>query len=142
MSAEFPKLSTKRLILRQPTLSDVSDIVKHINNPKISDATATIPYPYEEKNAIFWVDMASKNFENKGAYIFAIEHRQIGALIGGIGLHINAAHHQAELGYWLSEEYWNQGLMTEAIGRVINSQYAQNLRNTFYQKPSLRSNHD
>lgn len=120
MSSEFPKLSSKRLILRQPTLSDISDIVKHVNNPKISDATASLPYPYEEKNAVAWVDMASKGFKNKEAYIFGIEHREVGTLIGGIGLHINAAHRQAELGYWLSEEYWNQGLMTEAIGRVID----------------------
>jgi len=120
MSAEFPKLSTKRLILRQPTLSDLPDIVKHINNPKISDATSTIPYPYEEENAVSWVNMASKGFEDKGTYIFAIEYREIGKLIGGIGLHINAAHRQAELGYWLSEEYWNQGLMTEAMKQVID----------------------
>ena len=120
MSAEFPILTTNRLILRLPTLADTLDIVKHANNPKIADATATLPYPYHKDDAIFWINMAEEGFENKAIYIFGIEHQAIGKLIGGIGLHLNTTHRQAELGYWLSEMYWNQGLMTEAIASVIN----------------------
>jgi Acetyltransferases, including N-acetylases of ribosomal proteins len=120
MLAKFPKLSTKRLILRSPNLSDVSNIIKHANNPKISDATATLPFPYHEKDAVFWIETSEKGFKNQDAYIFAIEYLQAKGVIGGIGLHINATHRQAELGYWLSEKYWNQGLMTEAIRCIIN----------------------
>ena len=119
MFEEFPKLTSKRLILRSPSLNDVEDIVKNVNNPKISDATATLPYPYFEKDAVFWIGMSEKGLENNDAYIFAIEHLKAKGVIGGIGLHINATHRQAELGFWLSEEYWNQGLMTEAIGRIL-----------------------
>jgi len=129
MNIEFPKLSTNRLILRQPTLTDLADIVKHVNNPKIADATATIPYPYKEENGLSWISMSSEGFKDKVAYIFAIEYPEIKELIGGIGLHINPVHRQAELGYWLSEKYWNQGLMTESIGRVINFGFEElNLR--------------
>ena len=120
MSAKFPILTTNRLILRAPTLNDLSDIVHHVNNPKIADATATIPYPYKDENAIFWIKMAEDGFKKKEVYIFGIQHQEVGELIGGIGLHLNPTHRQAELGYWLSETYWNQGLMTEAIARVIN----------------------
>ena len=119
MFVEFPNLFSNRLILRSPSLSDVENIVKHINNPKITDATATLPYPYEKKDAVFWLNMSAEGFEKENAYIFAIEHREIGELIGGIGLHLNKIHRQAELGFWLSENYWNQGLMTEAIGQII-----------------------
>ncbi len=120
MNSEYPILSTKRLMLRLPTLSDLSDIVQHANNPKIADATATLPYPYHKNDAVFWINMAEEGFKNKEIYIFGIEHREVGELIGGIGLHVNATHRQAELGYWLSEKYWNQGLMTEAIASVIS----------------------
>lgn len=120
MNTEFPTRLTERLILRQPTLKDVSDIIQHINNPKIADATASIPYPYKEENAISWVNMANEGFKNKEVYIFAIQHREVGQLIGGIGLHLNRTQQQAELGYWLSEKYWNQGFMTEAMEQVIN----------------------
>jgi RimJ/RimL family protein N-acetyltransferase len=125
MSGTFPTLTTNRLILRAPTLNDISDIVNHINNPKIADATATIPYPYQEENAISWIKMAENGFKNKEVYIFAIEHQERDELIGGIGLHLNPTHHQAELGYWLSEIFWNQGLMTEAIAKVINFGFQQ-----------------
>lgn len=120
MSDKFPTLATNRLILRAPTLNDLSDIVNHINNPKIADATATIPHPYKQENAVSWVKMAAEGFEKKELYIFGIQHQKVGELIGGIGLHLNPTHHQAELGYWLSEIYWNQGMMTEAMASVIN----------------------
>ena len=141
MLAEFPKLSTDRLFLRPPTLSDVSNIIQHANNPKISDATATLPFPYHEKDAVFWIEMSENGFKNKDAYIFAIEFLQAQGVIGGIGLHINGTHRQAELGYWLSEKYWNQGLMTEAIGCILNFGFEQlNLRKIhavhFTQNPS------
>ena len=40
-----------------------------------------------------------------------------GEATGGIGIRIGADvhRHTAELGYWLSEEFWQRGIMTEAV---------------------------
>jgi RimJ/RimL family protein N-acetyltransferase len=40
------------------------------------------------------------------------------AAVGGIGIHlgIDVHRHTAELGYWLGEEFWARGIMTEAVG--------------------------
>ena len=85
MNGKFPILSTNRLILSLPTLSDIADIVKHVNNPRIADATATIPYPYQRENAVAWIKMATEGFDNKTVYIFAIKHQKVGEVIGGSG---------------------------------------------------------
>ena len=68
------QLSTERLILRKPQATDVSAIIKHINNPKIAEMTANIPYPYTEDGAIFWINMANQGLKNKDKYVFAIVH--------------------------------------------------------------------
>ena len=40
-------------------------------------------------------------------------------MIGAIGLEINKEDHNAELGYWLGREFWNQGYCTEAAIAMI-----------------------
>lgn len=115
----YPRLETERLILRKPEASDIASIVQHINNPNVAEPTLNIPYPYHPDDAVFWINMARQGFLNKEKYIFALAHRAIGAVIGGVGLHIKTRFNHAELGYWISEDFWNQGLMSEAVARVI-----------------------
>lgn len=116
----YPELETTRLILRKPSASDIPNIVKHINNPKIADATLNIPYPYNTDHAIFWINMAHQGFANQDKYVFVIEDRETGEVIGGIGLHLTKRFNRAEFGYWLSESFWNKGLMSEALKRMID----------------------
>ena len=40
-------------------------------------------------------------------------------MIGAIGLEVNKTDHNAELGYWLGRDFWNQGYCTEAAVSVI-----------------------
>jgi RimJ/RimL family protein N-acetyltransferase len=44
-----------------------------------------------------------------------------GACIGGIGLILNSDVYvySAEIGYWLGEPFWNQGIATEAVRQMI-----------------------
>ena len=51
----FPTLSTARLVLSLPTISDLEDIIIiHANSTsEIAENTITFPYPYEEKHAHF-----------------------------------------------------------------------------------------
>ena len=51
---------------------------------------------------------------------FAITLRQSGRMIGTIGfMWVNTDHRSAEVGYSLARDYWNQGIMTEALRAVI-----------------------
>jgi RimJ/RimL family protein N-acetyltransferase len=56
----------------------------------------------------------------QAATIFCIEID--GAAVGGIGVHPgqDVHRHTATLGYWLGEEFWGHGIMTEAVSAVTN----------------------
>ena len=106
----FPTLSTARLVLSLPTVSDLEDIIFHANSTsEIAENTITFPYPYEEKHAHFWLKMAEEGFAKKDANIFAIREKENLKLIGAIGLHVDLANRKAEIGYWLGKSFWNKG---------------------------------
>lgn len=52
----------------------------------------------------------------------AIAHPTTNAIIGGIGLELGSdvACRTAEFGYWLSEEYWGQGIMSEVAKAFVD----------------------
>lgn len=116
----FPKLETKRLLLDQIKSSDISSIVAYANNKNITDTTRTMPHPYYEKDAIKWIQAANEGFYSKNLYQFAIRTKSDGHFIGGIGLTVNVIHNRAELGYWLVENFWNNGYTSEAVKALLH----------------------
>lgn len=116
----FPTLETKRLRLRALTEHDIPQIVTYANNPRIAEMTLSIPYPYRQKHAKRWIDVAEKGFSDKNHFIFAICRLTTDAFIGGIGLDINVEANRAELGFWIGEPFWNRGYMTEAVHAALS----------------------
>ena len=103
--------------LRPWQLSDLSDLVKFANNEKIaSRLTDMFPHPYTKEDGIKFIEMAR---QHDPLQIFALEIE--GRAAGAIGLHPQQDIHRlnAELGYWLAEEYWGHGIMPEAIRVMI-----------------------
>lgn len=115
----FPVLETDRLRLRKPVVRDVSRILDYANNPKIEEMTLSFPYPYEEKDAISWLEKSNRGFADEDHFIFAICLAQSDEFMGGIGLDINQRFNRAELGFWIGEPFWNNGYVTEAVREVL-----------------------
>lgn len=100
--------------------NDLESLIKHANNPKIAQfMTNAFPYPYIEENGKAFIKMASTGNPTN---IFAIEVE--GNAVGGIGIHpqSDVMCKNAELGYWLGEQYWGRGIITKAIQEMV--QYA------------------
>lgn len=114
----YPILKSDRLILKIPQASNIPDIIQYANNVNISNNLISLPHPYAEKDAIFWLNMAHQGFQNKENYIFGI-HLDKNKFIGGIGLHTHARDNHAELGYWIGEPHWNKGIVTEAVAIML-----------------------
>lgn len=115
----FPKLESNRLILNRIRLSDVEKIVEYAGNIKIARYTLNIPHPYNEEDAVFWINSANQGYLNKTQFTFAIRLKESGVFIGGVGLKINKRFNRSELGYWIGEPYWNQGYASESVGRML-----------------------
>ncbi len=117
------KLITKRLILRDLEKKDSKDLIENVNNLKVSRYTELIPYPYTTKDSKWFVskclkDRKKKNREN---YELGIELKSNKKLIGMVSLSgVNDFSRTASLGYWLGEKYWRQGIMSEAVNKMLD----------------------
>lgn len=98
--------------LRELKSDDREWLVRYLNNEQLVRYLASrIPQPYGFDDATWWVEVGSK----EGAFVRAISFN--GAFCGVIGVYTKEADyaHAAELGYWVAQEYWNQGIASKAV---------------------------
>ena len=108
---------TQRLTLRRPDIADAHDMAGWINQYDVAKQTGTICHPHTYLHAEFWV-MISRNYWNRRlAYNYVIEND--GRVIGSIGLFRPKPEVEFEVGYMLSQTFWGQGLMTEAVKALL-----------------------
>ena len=115
----YPNLTTERLTLSTPQVTDIPNIIQYAGNIKVAENTLNMPHPYYEKDAVFWLNMAHEGFKNQDKYIFGIRLKDTNTLIGGMGLHLETRFNRAELGYWIGEPFWNKGYASEAARVVL-----------------------
>jgi [ribosomal protein S5]-alanine N-acetyltransferase len=112
MNAEMINLE-----LRPWSLADLDSLVKFANNRKIADnLTDAFPHPYSRDDGLAYIN----NFKEDNPFrVFAIEVD--GIPCGSIGISPQTDIHRknAEMGYWLAEDYWGRGIMTQAVNRMI-----------------------
>src|SRR5512143_750062 len=112
-----PELLTERLLLRDFRRADTADIVRLAGAREVAATTLRIPHPYTEADAEQFLKMRQ---ESRFGHSFAITLRSTGELCGGVGLHADAVHPRAELGYWIGVPYWGRGYATEAARAVVD----------------------
>lgn len=102
-------------LLRPWKTEDAEDLAKAADNPKIAaNLRNTFPSPYTLADANWFINDCISKGDSHG-FTWAIEVD--GKAAGGISITpLNDVYEKsAELGYWLSEEYWRQGIMTQAV---------------------------
>jgi len=109
-------LRTSRLILRPWRLGDEGALVRYVNNRKIwLNVRDSLPFPYTIEDAMQWVHL-SATLTHQVSFAMEWQHEAVGAI--GLILQEDVYRSSAEIGYWLGEPFWGQGLMTEAVDRV------------------------
>jgi RimJ/RimL family protein N-acetyltransferase len=106
--------------LRPWNMGDLDDLVKFANNKKIADnLTDAFPHPYSREDGIAYITAHHEIGEEDPVRVVAIEVD--GIPCGSIGVFPQTDIHRknAEMGYWLAEEYWGRGIMTEAVRLMI-----------------------
>lgn len=105
-------------LLREWKLSDAQNLASAINNKNVLDNLRDgIPYPYAEQDGKDFIT-AMLSADKNSTFAFAIEIE--GKVVGSIAVfrQNNIHFRTAELGYYLAEEYWGKGIMTEAVKQV------------------------
>lgn len=104
--------------LRKWKIEDVADVAHFANNEKIaSKLRDAFPYPYTEKDAEnYIVSCINSSADKQLCLAIVVGGRAVGSI--GVFLGGDVYKKSAELGYWLAEEYWGKGIMTEAVKRI------------------------
>lgn len=104
--------------IRKWELADATDLAMAVSNKNIQNNLRDgLPYPYTEKDGADFISAMLSADEN-GTFAFAITVDD--KVVGSIGVFRQGNIHRltAELGYYIAEEYWGRGIMTEAVRQI------------------------
>jgi [ribosomal protein S5]-alanine N-acetyltransferase len=107
------------IILRPWSIHDASELAEIANNKNIADNLRDLfPFPYSVKDARNWLKMILPgNLPPRNFAITSDKH-----LVGSIGIvpKVDIYRKNAEIGYFLSEKFWGQGIASRAIKAVTS----------------------
>ncbi len=103
--------------LRSWQMTDVPSLARYLNNRKIWDnCRDRLPFPYTEEDARSFIDYAMK-LREPSEYCIEINGEAVGNISFMRGTDVERFN--AEVGYWLAEPFWNQGIMSEALHEAL-----------------------
>jgi ribosomal-protein-alanine N-acetyltransferase len=102
-------------ILRSWKLTDLESVTIHSNNKKIQDRMSDA-FPVSSDR---WKAFIHHAIQDNFKLLRAIEIN--GVAVGGIGVspEKDVLRKNAELGYWISEEFWGKGIISDAIVQIV-----------------------
>lgn len=115
----FPVIETKRLVLREITISDAPTIYRYLSDEEVNryleGNTNTIS---EAEEYINWI---IHTFEQGTDIRWGIVEKESNKLIGDCGLgNIHEPKRSTEIGFMLAKEYWNKGYMSEVLSGILD----------------------
>ncbi len=115
----LPTLKTERLVLRKLVYSDRNDIFKYAQNPEVAKHLLWEPHQ-NISDTIEFLNIVYSAYNKNKAAPWGITLVNNDRIIGTAGfVSWDRDKKNAELGYALSQEYWNKGIGTEAVREVI-----------------------
>jgi ribosomal-protein-alanine N-acetyltransferase len=109
-----------QFFLRPLKITDAQSIYQHIKNREVRKYLLGVPNTYRLKDAVNFIRDVKKKEKMGTAYTFGIVLNDTRLVIGVISLEkIDKRHKNCELGCWLGRKYWNQGIMSEAVRRIL-----------------------
>ena len=105
------------ILLRKLRSEDAQQLAILANNKNIWDNVRdAMPHPYSLENAEAFINHVQ---EANPEWTLAIEFN--GTMVGMIGLHLqnDVYRNSAELGYWIGEPHWGNGIASEAVRLIV-----------------------
>jgi len=104
--------------LREWRLSDAASLAENANNINIwNNVRDYFPYPYSEEDGKQFIEIVLSKPKPVVDFAIVVDEKAVGGI--GIVLKDDVERISAEIGYWLGENYWNKGIMTEVVKGFI-----------------------
>ena len=103
--------------LRPWSIKDLPNLVKHANNFNIANNMFDgFPHPYTEEDGKKFIQVIKKSKD----LILCIDVN--GEAVGSAGIHLKKDIYRknAEIGYWLAEPFWGQGIITHVVPKLVD----------------------
>lgn len=106
-------LETERLILRELTADDFSDLFAVLSDP---ETMRHYPKPFDEEKVRNWIAWNRENYRVFGFGLWAVTLKDTGELIGDCGITMQNINTQIkpEIGYHIRRDHWRKGYASEA----------------------------
>ena len=106
--------------IRSWRIEDSQNLVKALNNQRILDNLRDgIPFPYTVSDAESFISaMLSSDRDTTYAWAITVDDIAVGSI--GVFRKDNVHRLTAEMGYYIAEEYWGKGIVTEAVKLACN----------------------
>ena len=123
----FPKISGRLVDLRGLSIRDANDISR-LMTYNISKSLWEVPYPYSFEHAQNFINSSRRDFELLKAVNLGIQYKNNPegvSLVGIISLkNIDLYNKNANLGYWIGELYWGNGIASESVALVVTHAFS------------------
>ncbi len=121
--------------IRKWELSDAKDLAVALSNKKVQDNLRDgLPYPYTEQDGKDFISAMLSADENETfAFAITVDNTVIGSI--GVFRQENIHRQTAELGYYIAEEYWGKGIMTEAVRQICECVFSESDIIRIYAEP-------
>jgi RimJ/RimL family protein N-acetyltransferase len=105
--------------LREWRMSDAVSLAENANNINIwNNMRDGFPHPYAQEDGKQFIEKALSQSKPATLLAIAVDGKAVGSI--GIVLHTDVERITAEMGYFIGEPYWNKGMMTEAVKRMVS----------------------
>jgi ribosomal-protein-alanine N-acetyltransferase len=114
-------LETRRLILRRQVIEDLDALWALYCDPAITKYIPDAPRSYKEaREELEWHMHGHPHYPELG--LWATVHKETGKFIGRCGLlpWTIDGRREVEVAYTIAQEYWGQGLATEAARSILD----------------------
>lgn len=109
--------------LKKWDLADSQDVAHYANNKKIAANLRNVfPYPYTLEDAEGYVRSCVENNEERQLCRAIVVDGHVAGSVG-IFCQTDVYEKSGELGYWLAEEFWGNGIMTKAVKQLCQEAF-------------------
>ncbi len=115
LQTRYPVVAASRLRLRPFTLVDISGLTSAVAAHRITDATLSVPRPFDARQARRWIESHPLEWRKRSALHWVVSGLDHDRLAGYVGLHdIQLQLGRANLSFWITDRLARRDLAMEA----------------------------